>query len=364
MKPDIHLVVVARECFAEIPPRAWVAFALTTNPTCRIARWFICTHARMSGDEGDAHVVAHDTDAPSSQAATGAPDGMLHLDKSQGADDVAVSDSTSTPQPHKSMDTERTREASNEATTQVATTSAVDDDLVNKSDAFHPRASSDLSVNHQDEQGLASEETPISVPAGKQNGVDADGGAIARSRNATTQIGGDMKDVDQEADTESHSEAGHPTFIPETTGFEDPLRTPSAPSRDSDSDPDPHEHAVSPTVEVGAGDTRPQAIGSQDGTSLLPTDQAPSAILLDPLAPSTSHPGSSAASSSPVAHEDSRPTTIYGVVLVGFNHTLGPVVDWSYPSHLKTDEDIVKNLPFLALPDGAHLVSRLARRHR
>ena len=44
------------------------------------------------------------------------------------------------------------------------------------------------------------------------------------------------------------------------------------------------------------------------------------------------------------------------VVLVGFHHSLGPVVDCSYPPSLKDDDDIVKNLPFLALPDGAHLV--------
>lgn len=50
-------------------------------------------------------------------------------------------------------------------------------------------------------------------------------------------------------------------------------------------------------------------------------------------------------------------TEIYGVVLVGFNHALGPIVDYSFPAHLKEDEDIAKSLPFLALPDGAHMVS-------
>jgi hypothetical protein len=53
----------------------------------------------------------------------------------------------------------------------------------------------------------------------------------------------------------------------------------------------------------------------------------------------------------------SSPTIIYGVVLVSFHHALGPIVEFSQPASLKNDEDVNKNLPFLALPDGAHLVS-------
>lgn len=53
----------------------------------------------------------------------------------------------------------------------------------------------------------------------------------------------------------------------------------------------------------------------------------------------------------------SSPTVIYGVVLVSFHHALGPIVEFSQPISLKNDEDVNKNLPFLALPDGAHLVS-------
>lgn len=53
----------------------------------------------------------------------------------------------------------------------------------------------------------------------------------------------------------------------------------------------------------------------------------------------------------------SYPTVIYGVCLVGFHHALGPVVEYTYPHALQSDEDIIKNLPFLSLPDGAHSVS-------
>jgi hypothetical protein len=43
-------------------------------------------------------------------------------------------------------------------------------------------------------------------------------------------------------------------------------------------------------------------------------------------------------------------------VLVDFDHALGPKIEYSYPTHLQEDADLATNLPFLALPDGAHLV--------
>lgn len=55
------------------------------------------------------------------------------------------------------------------------------------------------------------------------------------------------------------------------------------------------------------------------------------------------------------------PLTVYAVVLVTFDHALGPTVEWSYPPSVSegeaVSEQINRNLPFLALPDGAHLVS-------
>lgn len=65
---------------------------------------------------------------------------------------------------------------------------------------------------------------------------------------------------------------------------------------------------------------------------------------------------SSIASSATAESATSQPTIIHGVVLVGFNHSLGPMVDYSYPPELQKDEDITRSLPFLALPDGAHMV--------
>lgn len=60
---------------------------------------------------------------------------------------------------------------------------------------------------------------------------------------------------------------------------------------------------------------------------------------------------SSAASSSATASA----VTIFGIVLVDFDHALGPKVEYSYPDHLKDDSELCTSLPFLALPDGAHM---------
>ncbi|KAA1077385.1 late secretory pathway protein avl9 [Puccinia graminis f. sp. tritici] len=53
------------------------------------------------------------------------------------------------------------------------------------------------------------------------------------------------------------------------------------------------------------------------------------------------------------------PLSVYAVILVSFDHALGPTVEWSYPASLAEHEalsqQINRNLPFLALPDGAHL---------
>lgn len=46
------------------------------------------------------------------------------------------------------------------------------------------------------------------------------------------------------------------------------------------------------------------------------------------------------------------------IVVIAFDHALGPTSEWVHPPTLATDPDLLKsNLPFLALPDGAHTVS-------
>ncbi|KAF7314639.1 UDENN domain-containing protein [Mycena kentingensis (nom. inval.)] len=45
---------------------------------------------------------------------------------------------------------------------------------------------------------------------------------------------------------------------------------------------------------------------------------------------------------------------ILGIALVDFNHIVGPKIEWSQ-GDIFEDEEVAKILPFLALPDGAHL---------
>ncbi|KAF7422495.1 late secretory pathway protein avl9 [Pleurotus ostreatus] len=45
---------------------------------------------------------------------------------------------------------------------------------------------------------------------------------------------------------------------------------------------------------------------------------------------------------------------VLGVALVDFNHLVGPRIEW-FKGEIFEDEEVVKILPFLALPDGAHL---------
>ncbi|KAG8826375.1 late secretory pathway protein avl9 [Serendipita sp. 401] len=50
-----------------------------------------------------------------------------------------------------------------------------------------------------------------------------------------------------------------------------------------------------------------------------------------------------------------RDPLILGLALVDFDHAVGPRIEFHIGSLLDEDEEIVKILPFLALPDGAHM---------
>jgi hypothetical protein len=61
--------------------------------------------------------------------------------------------------------------------------------------------------------------------------------------------------------------------------------------------------------------------------------------------------------SSSTASVHSTASKVWGVCLVAFDHAVGPTIEYSYPPELSLNEELNKNLPFLALPDGAHTVS-------
>lgn len=46
---------------------------------------------------------------------------------------------------------------------------------------------------------------------------------------------------------------------------------------------------------------------------------------------------------------------LLATLLIDFHHNLGPIIEFCHPPNLVTDHDFARLLPFLALPDGAHM---------
>ncbi|KAK4050756.1 hypothetical protein OIO90_004978 [Microbotryomycetes sp. JL221] len=72
--------------------------------------------------------------------------------------------------------------------------------------------------------------------------------------------------------------------------------------------------------------------------------------------PSTTANSTNLSSSFPLTRSKSsqQPPTCLAVLLVSFDHALGPVIEFSHPNQFQKDPDLNKTLPFLALPDGCH----------
>ncbi|GFZ51075.1 Late secretory pathway protein avl9 [Saitozyma sp. JCM 24511] len=164
-----------------------------------------------------------------------------------------------------------------------------------------------------------------------------------------------------------------------------------------DNEPEPASQS-SPTVAHARQDSHPSSISYPNDwtSSSSPPAQSTDPWQSHPLASHTSHqpgpsgpsdptspPGTgrtsslaslSASSSRPVpspgasvsrttttttATSPSDGTLVLGVAVVDFNHLIGPTVEFAYPPTLQLalqdDEALGRLLPFLALPDGAHL---------
>lgn len=73
--------------------------------------------------------------------------------------------------------------------------------------------------------------------------------------------------------------------------------------------------------------------------------------------PSAPRPPPATTSPSPSSSEDRAATAVHAVLLVSFDHALGPIIEFSHPQQpWGEDEELKLNLPFLALPDGSHAV--------
>ncbi|WVQ94946.1 hypothetical protein IAU59_002036 [Kwoniella sp. CBS 9459] len=119
----------------------------------------------------------------------------------------------------------------------------------------------------------------------------------------------------------------------------------------------------------------PQASSAQESEDLWRRSTSSSSRFSLPSVTSTSGRASLASSSRPPMSSKSSVTSastatlltggtgptplVLGLAVVDFNHLIGPTVEFSYPPSLQLalqdDEDWARLLPFLALPDGAHL---------
>lgn len=147
-----------------------------------------------------------------------------------------------------------------------------------------------------------------------------------------------------------------------TTTAGDALKAEDSPLEDIDLDrspviPQAEREDVDDTTSFPPKPSRPT-------TTTTPSTRfnAVDASSLPPTPPPKPSPPPLHSTSTPMARVPSQtPAVVHAVLLVSFDHALGPIVEFAHPPVFRDNEELNKNLPFLALPDGAHLVRRLAQ---
>ncbi|GAA5839999.1 hypothetical protein JCM3766R1_000637 [Sporobolomyces carnicolor] len=121
---------------------------------------------------------------------------------------------------------------------------------------------------------------------------------------------------------------------------------PSSPQTREPDTADPPPPATTLDRDPPAPSTSRSATISTPAVTFPPASQ--SILAAPPVARSSSTQSSHSISSTNLdAH-------VYGIALVGFDHALGPNVEFLYPQSLEENRELKDELPFLALPDGAH----------
>ncbi|GAA5974744.1 hypothetical protein JCM11641_007249 [Rhodosporidiobolus odoratus] len=133
---------------------------------------------------------------------------------------------------------------------------------------------------------------------------------------------------------------------PATTADPPQTKTPDEASLSPSPDPHPRSESQSQPPQPHSFPPAPSATPI-DSTTLLAAPSPPAGYMYRTPS-STSSSGGSLAGNAPAGAK------IWGVALVGFDHALGPTVEFTYPKKLREDDELQKALPFLALPDGAH----------
>ncbi|KAL7424505.1 hypothetical protein Q5752_000189 [Cryptotrichosporon argae] len=135
----------------------------------------------------------------------------------------------------------------------------------------------------------------------------------------------------------------------EEVGFDDdqPAWTEPAPSPA----PASFAYGVGMGMGMGTGGGAARAVSESEGAS---TAYAPSMGRVSRTSTATGLTGLTAGTGTSWGD-----AVVLGVAVVDFNHLIGPTVEWAYPASLQAaiadDDSLNRLLPFLALPDGAHL---------
>ena len=207
------------------------------------------------------------------------------------------------------------------------------------------------------EEGAALLQAPVMQAAGS-SGSEQDVFLDAASTDATPHISStsnfqpvhdaipDATPVDANAD---ELETAHTTIDHDlATAIDEPILSPLTPKPIHDLDDNDKLAAPTPS---DAESLRSIHVDE------IPLDNSPTLPI--PSQATTNHDlprASFSSASSSSSHHLDTPIKVYGIVLVDFDHALGPKVEYSFPEDLVEDPVLSTSLPFLALPDGAHMV--------
>ncbi|GAK66111.1 cytoplasm protein [Moesziomyces antarcticus] len=156
----------------------------------------------------------------------------------------------------------------------------------------------------------------------------------------------------QTAASETSHQAEEPTTSPSST-----LQATTSESTKAD--------AQTPAVGDGVGSAEQPAVSDEVPLSPASPSRLPPSMSIPEIkaalaserdqakaAAAAASGGTSSTAESSAATDDN---VILGIAVVDFNHLVGPQIEYTYPKQLQEDEDLVRSLPFLALPDGSHL---------
>jgi hypothetical protein len=130
----------------------------------------------------------------------------------------------------------------------------------------------------------------------------------------------------------------------------DAIMSPVTSAAPSVYDSEPQKRAVSPPVTVATYPPTPVRQHDTGGSIMTPRAESITSFASN----STSYSRKARPESTLIHPRNTHAPLVLGIALVDFNHLVGPRIEFSQ-GEIFADPEISNTLPFLALPDGAHL---------